>query len=137
MEETSNHYILATHSHALMTPRGNCNVVYLWQQDGVTRSRTVQSTEHSLEILDDLGIDASDLLQARSVIWVEGPSDRIYIYRWLALVAPDLREGGERPSEGYENTAAWHRLFFIACTGESNSAALSGAAGCVQRCAGL
>jgi predicted ATP-dependent endonuclease of OLD family len=76
-----------------MTPGNNCNVVHLWQEEGVTRNRTVESTEHSLEILHDLGIDASDLLQARSVIWVEGPSDRIYIKRWLALVASDLREG--------------------------------------------
>lgn len=93
IQETSNRYILATHSHALMTPGSDCNVVHLWQEEGVTRSRTVESTEHSLEILHDLGIDASDLLQARSVIWVEGPSDRIYINHWLALVAPNLREG--------------------------------------------
>lgn len=93
MEETPNRYVLATHSHALMTPGPDCNVVHIWQKDGVTRSRTVESTEHSLDVLHDLGIDASDLLQARSVIWVEGPSDRIYLNRWLSLVAPDLREG--------------------------------------------
>ncbi len=93
MEETPNQYVLATHSHALMTPGPDCNVVHIWQEDGVTRSRAVESTEHSLDVLRDLGIDASDLLQARSVIWVEGPSDRIYLNRWLSLVAPDLREG--------------------------------------------
>jgi hypothetical protein len=93
MEETSNRYILATRSHALMTPGSNCNVVHLWQEEGVARSRTVESTEDSLKILQDPGIDASDLLQARSVIWVEGPTDRTYLNRWLALVAPELREG--------------------------------------------
>lgn len=93
LEETPNQYILATHSHALMTPGNDCNVVHLWQEEGVTLSRTVKSTEHSLDVLRDLGIDASDLLQARSVIWVEGPSDRIYLNRWLTLVAPELREG--------------------------------------------
>lgn len=92
-EETPNRYVLSTHSHALMTPSANCNVVHLWQEDGVTHSRTVTSTEHSLDVLRDLGIDASDLLQARSVIWVEGPSDRIYLNRWLTLIAPDLRKG--------------------------------------------
>jgi putative ATP-dependent endonuclease of OLD family len=36
-------------------------------------------------ILDDLDIRASDLLQANGIIWVEGPSDRIYVRRWLDL----------------------------------------------------
>lgn len=93
VEETGNRYVLSTHSHALMVPSDSTNVVHLWAEDGVTRSRTVESTQHSLEVLRDLGVDASDLLQARSVIWVEGPSDRIYINRWLALVAPELKEG--------------------------------------------
>jgi predicted ATPase len=93
LEDTQNQYILSTHSHALMTPGIDCNVIHLWQEEGVTRSRTVESTEHSLDVLRDLGIDASDLLQARSVIWVEGPSDRIYLNRWLHLIAPELREG--------------------------------------------
>ena len=38
------------------------------------------------DILDDLDVRASDLLQANGVIWVEGPSDRIYLRRWIELV---------------------------------------------------
>lgn len=34
-------------------------------------------------LLDALGLAAGDLLQANSIIWVEGPSDRIYIRSWL------------------------------------------------------
>jgi hypothetical protein len=34
-------------------------------------------------LLDALGASVSDLLQANCVIWVEGPSDRIYIRFWL------------------------------------------------------
>jgi len=93
IEETSNRYALATHSHALMVPGEDSNIVHLWQESGSTRNRTVESTAHSLSVLHDLGISASDLLQAKSVIWVEGPSDRIYLNRWLNLLAPDLREG--------------------------------------------
>jgi hypothetical protein len=37
-----------------------------------------------------LDIRASDILQANGVVWVEGPSDRIYLRRWL-----DLASGGE------------------------------------------
>lgn len=93
IEETDNRYVLATHSHALMIPSKDVAVTHLWMQDGVTKSRVVASNAHSLQVLTDLGVSASDLLQANSVIWVEGPSDRIYINRWINLMAPDLREG--------------------------------------------
>jgi predicted ATP-dependent endonuclease of OLD family len=41
----------------------------------------------------DLGYRAADLMQANSVIWVEGPSDRIYLNHWIKAVDPDLIEG--------------------------------------------
>lgn len=45
-------------------------------------------------ILDDLDVRASDLLQANSVIWVEGPSDRLYINRWIGIWTDgELKEG--------------------------------------------
>lgn len=46
-----------------------------------------------IEICHDLGYRPSDLLQANCVIWVEGPSDRTYLRRWLELVDPELAEG--------------------------------------------
>ncbi|BCH07707.1 hypothetical protein MesoLj131c_19650 [Mesorhizobium sp. 131-3-5] len=48
----------------------------------------------SRDILDDLDIRASDILQANGVIWVEGPSDRIYLNKWIELLSDDeLKEG--------------------------------------------
>jgi energy-coupling factor transporter ATP-binding protein EcfA2 len=35
------------------------------------------------KLLDELGVRASDLYQSNFVIWVEGPSDRLYIKYWL------------------------------------------------------
>ncbi|WNV20006.1 ATP-binding protein [Bacillus sp. SI2] len=35
------------------------------------------------EVLDQLGIKASQLLQSNLVIWIEGPSDRTYINKWI------------------------------------------------------
>lgn len=93
IEETDNKYLLATHSHALMIPSDDVIITHLWQEDGVTQSRRVESSCHTLQVLADLGVAASDLLQANSVIWVEGPSDRVYLNRWIYLLAPDLREG--------------------------------------------
>ncbi len=34
-------------------------------------------------LLDDMGIRASQMLQSNFVIWVEGPSDRVYIRSWI------------------------------------------------------
>lgn len=93
IEHTDNQYVLTTHSHALMAPSENINVVHVWQEDGVTKGRTVEATTDNLAVLRDLGISAGDVLQARSVIWVEGPSDRIYLNRWLELLDPALVEG--------------------------------------------
>jgi hypothetical protein len=45
-------------------------------------------------ILDDLDIRASDLLQSNGVVWVEGPSDRLYFRRWIDLwTNSQLQEG--------------------------------------------
>ncbi|SHU60945.1 Uncharacterised protein [Mycobacteroides abscessus subsp. bolletii] len=45
------------------------------------------------QVCVDLGYRPSDLLQANYVVWVEGPSDRTYIRRWLQIANPDLQEG--------------------------------------------
>jgi predicted ATP-dependent endonuclease of OLD family len=44
-------------------------------------------------ICADLGYCASDILQANCIIWVEGPSDRIYLNHWIKHQAPALVEG--------------------------------------------
>jgi hypothetical protein len=92
-DATTNRYVLTTHSPALIAPGDDVAVTHLWLENGVTKSRRIATTGHSLEALRDLGAKASDLLQANSVIWVEGPSDRIYLNRWLQLLHPDLQEG--------------------------------------------
>lgn len=92
--QTSNRYIITTHSPALIAPASDVAVSHLWLENGVTKSRSIATSVDSLRALDDLGAQASDLLQANSVIWVEGPSDRIYINRWIELLHPGkFREG--------------------------------------------
>jgi len=46
------------------------------------------------DIFNDLDIRASDLLQANCIIWVEGPSDRLYINKWIQLWSNnEVKEG--------------------------------------------
>ena len=44
----------------------------------LSHSIQVDTYRDSCHILDDLEARASDLLQANGIVWVEGPSDRIY-----------------------------------------------------------
>jgi hypothetical protein len=45
-------------------------------------------------LLDDLDVRASEILQANGVIWVEGPTERIYLKKWIDLAADNaLIEG--------------------------------------------
>lgn len=37
--------------------------------------------------ISNLGVKASDILQSNFIIWLEGPSDRIYINKWLELIS--------------------------------------------------
>ncbi|MBR4834227.1 MAG: AAA family ATPase [Thermoguttaceae bacterium] len=59
----------------------------------------VSEPTSAVNVLNDLGVRAADILQTNGVIWVEGPSDRIYIERWLQIyqetenVKPRVREG--------------------------------------------
>lgn len=58
--------------------------------------RTAVSQVGDRELFDSLralGYRSSDLLQSNAIIWVEGPSDRIYLLHWLRNVNPGLQEG--------------------------------------------
>ena len=90
--DTPNRYVLSTHSHALIEPNAEIDVLHVALEGKVTVPRLIQTTRDTLSLLHDLGVRASDLLQANAVIWVEGPSDRVYLKRWLELEAPDLIE---------------------------------------------
>jgi putative ATP-dependent endonuclease of OLD family len=90
---TKNTYFIATHSNVLLDADETI-AVYHVRHDG-TSSKIEKSltNDHTREILRDLCYHASDLLQTNGIIWVEGPSDRIYINRWLALSGSPLVEG--------------------------------------------
>lgn len=54
--------------------------------------KTVETKSGERDIADDLGIKASDIFQSNGIIWVEGPSDRIYLNKWINLIDPNLKE---------------------------------------------
>lgn len=92
VNSTNNQYFITTHSAVLMdTP--NVEIYHINLEQGASKARRVTSDRHRSEICEDLGYHPSDLLQANCIIWVEGPSDRIYLNFWIHSLAPQLIEG--------------------------------------------
>ncbi len=90
--ETSNQYLIATHS-ANMLDAELASIFHITLGTGGTKIIYAASPKDLSAICADLGFRPSDLVQANSVIWVEGPSDRIYLRHWLSLIAPELEDG--------------------------------------------
>jgi predicted ATP-dependent endonuclease of OLD family len=91
-DKTSNQYFISTHSaHLLDTPEAS--IFHVWLEDGETKVKLVKTDKEKSLICNDLGYRASDILQSNSIIWVEGPSDRIYLNHWIKAVNSDLIEG--------------------------------------------
>lgn len=91
LENTKNQYLISSHSAAFIDVEG-VNVYRCWLENGATKVELAKSEDSKLDILRDLGYKASDILQANCIVWVEGPSDRIYLQHWIKRAAPELRE---------------------------------------------
>lgn len=92
LEATDNQYFITTHSAALMDIP-SAEIYHIKLDGGQSIAERATSDKQRSEICEDLGYHPSDLLQSNCVIWVEGPSDRIYINHWINSVAPKLVEG--------------------------------------------
>lgn len=89
---TSNQYFIATHSASFIdTP--NAAIFHVSNDGQQTRIKETILRSDRVAVCQELGYKASDILQSNAVIWVEGPSDRIYIRHWIGAVYPDLIEG--------------------------------------------
>jgi predicted ATP-binding protein involved in virulence len=89
---TTNQYFIATHSPSIIDTT-DASIFHVANVDGKSEINLCLSTNNKSNIIKDLGYKASDLLQANAIIWVEGPSDRIYINHWIRSVSPTLIEG--------------------------------------------
>ena len=91
-DETSNQYFITTHSASLIdTP--NAAIFHVRYEDGHSRVSPAYTASEKSSICADLGFRASDLLQTNCVVWVEGPSDRVYVNHWINHCASELVEG--------------------------------------------
>ena len=91
-KQTDNSYFIATHSPHILDASA-ASVYHIQIKEGSSSAAFCDTGSARFQICHDLGYQASDLLQANLIIWVEGPSDRIYLSAWLNQNAPDLIEG--------------------------------------------
>ena len=79
---------LTTHSHIAIdsfSGKENVSIYHVVKNNNISTIKKIENYVGKVEVLDDLNVKASDLLQSNGIIWVEGPSDRIYIKRWLEV----------------------------------------------------
>ncbi len=90
-------FFLTTHSNIMLDTFQNNELVNILHVQKIDKTSIIVNSSDNLQrnnILDDLGLKASDLLQSNGIIWVEGPSDRIYINKWIQLWSNNaLKEG--------------------------------------------
>lgn len=92
---------LTTHSSVALDFFGaseNAQVVHVTHDGEAARTATASAHFDQLRVVAELGARPSDLLQANGVVWLEGPSDRVYLNRWIEL----LTDGGLREGRDYQ-----------------------------------
>jgi predicted ATP-dependent endonuclease of OLD family len=91
-KETTNQYFITTHSASILD-RPSTSIFHVSINDGVSAVTPVSSPAQRFSVCMDLGYRASDLVQSNCIIWVEGPSDRIYLKWWISSLDLTLIEG--------------------------------------------
>jgi hypothetical protein len=92
IENTNNQYFITTHSAHLMDSV-DCAVISVRLENNKSLIEMPMKAQDRRDICQRLGYRPSDLLQSNCLIWIEGPSDRIYIRHWLSAVDVELKEG--------------------------------------------
>lgn len=88
---------LTTHSNTVLDSfqnNDNVQMYHVKKENEIIQLKALDNILGKKGCLDDLGIKASDILQSNGIIWVEGPSDRIYMNKWIELWANgEYKEG--------------------------------------------
>ncbi len=92
LNSTSNQFFITTHSASIIDTKA-AHIFGVSNRSGQAKIERLLTSQQKFSACRSIGYRASDLLQTNCIIWVEGPSDRIYLVSWLNEKDPDLREG--------------------------------------------
>jgi hypothetical protein len=88
---------LTTHSSVALDLFGlstEAQIIHVQHDGESATTQAVRAHFDRVGIVAELGAKPSDLLHANGIIWVEGPSDRIYVNRWIEILSNGkLKEG--------------------------------------------
>ena len=87
-EQNNCYFFITTHSSIvidLFGSKSNAQIIHVQKDKGHSIVHTVVSDSATRKILKDLDVKASDLLLSNGILWVEGPSDAVYLELLLDL----------------------------------------------------
>lgn len=92
----SAYFFITTHSSVVIdvfVDDPNSQLINISNKNGISSLNAISSYNDIKSTISELGLKASDILQTNGIIWVEGPTDRYYLNKWLNIECPELKEG--------------------------------------------
>lgn len=89
---TKHSFFISTHSSAFINNE-DTSVYRVEKSNNLSRIKRLEFDKQKSGLLLELGYKPSDLLQTNYILWVEGPSDKIYLNYWISIVDDTLVEG--------------------------------------------
>lgn len=89
---------LTTHSNIplnMFVKDEEAQIIHVFKEENYVNTKKIFELIDSNSVLDDIGVQASDIMQSNAIIWVEGPSDRVYINKWITLSSKGKLVEGE------------------------------------------
>jgi len=105
VRHTEAQLFVTTHAAAVVNARPDA-IVHLSRVGNTTTSTQVDRPSQQFEAVRALGYSPADLVLTPCAVWVEGPSDRVYLTAWLAR--HDLIEGIHYQTMFYGGSLATH-----------------------------
>lgn len=104
-DRTGSQLFVSTHSAAVVDARPDA-VIQLSRTGGETIANSVTRPTQHFEVIRALGHSPAELVLTPCVLWVEGPSDRLYFRTWLA--AHNIFEGVHYQTMFYAGSLGAH-----------------------------
>lgn len=93
LADPSSQIVTSSHSPSVINLDIERKAVFrLWREGMTVRASLALDRATNRHLLDDLGARPSDIMQANTVIWVEGPTDRLLLRALIRRENPALRE---------------------------------------------
>ncbi|MCH8881735.1 MAG: AAA family ATPase [Planctomycetes bacterium] len=101
-------FIVTTHSNVLLDAATTDQVFHVTYDGDKSEIAPAFSQPKLRDILDDIGARPSDILQSNVVIWVEGPTDRLFFDKCIQLVQQNADENEMTVTRGFHYEIAFY-----------------------------